>query len=102
MAGSIWIRSRLPPSLVLTSSLPARRYTAQTTPGRQSRPCVLRLETACAEHVSSGGIQIEAGTVGEFEGQYELAMQRALALAETVRGRTSPNPAVGAVVLDAG
>src|ERR1700722_88655 len=29
-------------------------------------------------------------------------MQRALALAETVRGRTSPNPAVGAVVLDAG
>lgn len=29
------------------------------------------------------------------------AMHRALALAETVRGRTSPNPAVGAVVLDA-
>jgi diaminohydroxyphosphoribosylaminopyrimidine deaminase / 5-amino-6-(5-phosphoribosylamino)uracil reductase len=28
-------------------------------------------------------------------------MHRALALAETVRGRTSPNPAVGAVVLDA-
>jgi diaminohydroxyphosphoribosylaminopyrimidine deaminase/5-amino-6-(5-phosphoribosylamino)uracil reductase len=28
------------------------------------------------------------------------AMHRALALAETVRGRTSPNPAVGAVVLD--
>ena len=29
-------------------------------------------------------------------------MHRALALAETVRGRTSPNPAVGAVILDAG
>ena len=29
------------------------------------------------------------------------AMHRALALAETVRGRTSPNPSVGAVVLDA-
>ena len=29
------------------------------------------------------------------------AMHRALALAETVRGRTSPNPAVGAVILDA-
>jgi diaminohydroxyphosphoribosylaminopyrimidine deaminase/5-amino-6-(5-phosphoribosylamino)uracil reductase len=28
------------------------------------------------------------------------AMHRALALAETVRGRTSPNPAVGAVILD--
>src|SRR5579884_2496002 len=27
-------------------------------------------------------------------------MHRALALAETVRGRTSPNPAVGAVILD--
>ena len=31
----------------------------------------------------------------------QAAMHRALALAETVRGRTSPNPAVGAVVLDA-
>lgn len=31
----------------------------------------------------------------------EAAMHRALALAETVRGRTSPNPAVGAVILDA-
>ncbi|MDT4914508.1 MAG: diaminohydroxyphosphoribosylaminopyrimidine deaminase [Pseudonocardiales bacterium] len=30
----------------------------------------------------------------------EAAMHRALALAETVRGRTSPNPAVGAVILD--
>src|SRR3954470_23107473 len=30
------------------------------------------------------------------------AMHRALALAETVRGRTSPNPAVGAVILDTG
>jgi diaminohydroxyphosphoribosylaminopyrimidine deaminase / 5-amino-6-(5-phosphoribosylamino)uracil reductase len=30
------------------------------------------------------------------------AMHRALALAETVRGRTSPNPAVGAVIIDAG
>jgi diaminohydroxyphosphoribosylaminopyrimidine deaminase / 5-amino-6-(5-phosphoribosylamino)uracil reductase len=30
----------------------------------------------------------------------QAAMHRALALAETVRGRTSPNPAVGAVVLD--
>jgi len=29
-------------------------------------------------------------------------MHRALALAETVRGRTSPNPAVGAVLLDRG
>jgi diaminohydroxyphosphoribosylaminopyrimidine deaminase / 5-amino-6-(5-phosphoribosylamino)uracil reductase len=29
-------------------------------------------------------------------------MRRALALAETARGRTSPNPLVGAVVLDAG
>lgn len=29
------------------------------------------------------------------------AMHRALALAEAVRGRTSPNPAVGAVILDA-
>lgn len=29
------------------------------------------------------------------------AMHRALALAETARGRTSPNPAVGAVLLDA-
>ncbi len=29
------------------------------------------------------------------------AMRRALALAEGVRGRTSPNPAVGAVILDA-
>jgi diaminohydroxyphosphoribosylaminopyrimidine deaminase/5-amino-6-(5-phosphoribosylamino)uracil reductase len=29
----------------------------------------------------------------------EAAMHRALALAETVRGRTSPNPAVGAVIL---
>ena len=28
-------------------------------------------------------------------------MHRALALAETVRGRTSPNPAVGAVILGA-
>lgn len=28
------------------------------------------------------------------------AMHRALALAETVRGRTSPNPSVGAVILD--
>lgn len=28
------------------------------------------------------------------------AMRRALALAKTVRGRTSPNPAVGAVILD--
>jgi diaminohydroxyphosphoribosylaminopyrimidine deaminase/5-amino-6-(5-phosphoribosylamino)uracil reductase len=31
----------------------------------------------------------------------QAAMHRALALAETVRGHTSPNPAVGAVVLDA-
>lgn len=29
----------------------------------------------------------------------QAAMRRALALAETVRGRTSPNPAVGAVIL---
>jgi diaminohydroxyphosphoribosylaminopyrimidine deaminase/5-amino-6-(5-phosphoribosylamino)uracil reductase len=34
--------------------------------------------------------------------EHELAaMRRALVLAETVRGRTSPNPAVGAVILDA-
>jgi diaminohydroxyphosphoribosylaminopyrimidine deaminase/5-amino-6-(5-phosphoribosylamino)uracil reductase len=32
----------------------------------------------------------------------QAAMHRALALAETVRGRTSPNPAVGAVILDVG
>jgi diaminohydroxyphosphoribosylaminopyrimidine deaminase/5-amino-6-(5-phosphoribosylamino)uracil reductase len=31
----------------------------------------------------------------------QAAMHRALALAETVRGMTSPNPAVGAVVIDA-
>jgi diaminohydroxyphosphoribosylaminopyrimidine deaminase/5-amino-6-(5-phosphoribosylamino)uracil reductase len=31
----------------------------------------------------------------------QAALHRALVLAETVRGRTSPNPAVGAVVLDA-
>ncbi|HVU91497.1 MAG TPA: hypothetical protein VHC23_04645, partial [Jatrophihabitans sp.] len=31
----------------------------------------------------------------------QAAMHRALALAETVRGRTSPNPAVGAVILSA-
>jgi diaminohydroxyphosphoribosylaminopyrimidine deaminase / 5-amino-6-(5-phosphoribosylamino)uracil reductase len=31
----------------------------------------------------------------------QAAMHRALALAETVRGRTSPNPAVGAVLIDA-
>ena len=31
----------------------------------------------------------------------QAAMHRALALAETVRGRTNPNPAVGAVILDA-
>jgi diaminohydroxyphosphoribosylaminopyrimidine deaminase/5-amino-6-(5-phosphoribosylamino)uracil reductase len=31
----------------------------------------------------------------------QAAMHRALALAETVRGRTSPNPSVGAVILDA-
>ncbi len=31
----------------------------------------------------------------------QAAMHRALVLAETVRGRTSPNPAVGAVILDA-
>jgi len=31
----------------------------------------------------------------------QAAMHRALALAETVRGNTSPNPAVGAVVIDA-
>ncbi|HJQ42807.1 MAG TPA: bifunctional diaminohydroxyphosphoribosylaminopyrimidine deaminase/5-amino-6-(5-phosphoribosylamino)uracil reductase RibD [Jatrophihabitantaceae bacterium] len=31
----------------------------------------------------------------------QAAMHRALVLAETVRGRTSPNPPVGAVVLDA-
>jgi diaminohydroxyphosphoribosylaminopyrimidine deaminase / 5-amino-6-(5-phosphoribosylamino)uracil reductase len=30
----------------------------------------------------------------------EAAMLRAIALGETVRGRTSPNPAVGAVILD--
>ncbi len=30
----------------------------------------------------------------------QAAMQRALALGETARGRTSPNPAVGAVILD--
>ncbi len=34
--------------------------------------------------------------------EHELAaMRRALALAETARGRTSPNPAVGAVIIDA-
>ena len=33
--------------------------------------------------------------------EHELvAMRRALALSETVRGRTSPNPAVGAVIID--
>ncbi|MEO9139796.1 MAG: bifunctional diaminohydroxyphosphoribosylaminopyrimidine deaminase/5-amino-6-(5-phosphoribosylamino)uracil reductase RibD [Jatrophihabitans sp.] len=32
--------------------------------------------------------------------QEQAAMHRALALAETVRGHTSPNPAVGAVILD--
>jgi diaminohydroxyphosphoribosylaminopyrimidine deaminase/5-amino-6-(5-phosphoribosylamino)uracil reductase len=32
----------------------------------------------------------------------QAAMHRALALGETVRGRTSPNPPVGAVILDAG
>jgi diaminohydroxyphosphoribosylaminopyrimidine deaminase/5-amino-6-(5-phosphoribosylamino)uracil reductase len=37
-------------------------------------------------------------TVTEAE---HAAMHRALALAETVRGRTSPNPAVGAVILAA-
>jgi diaminohydroxyphosphoribosylaminopyrimidine deaminase/5-amino-6-(5-phosphoribosylamino)uracil reductase len=37
-------------------------------------------------------------TVSEAE---HAAMHRALALAETVRGRTSPNPAVGAVLLGA-
>ena len=31
----------------------------------------------------------------------QAAMHRALALAETVRGRTSPNPPVGAVILAA-
>ena len=31
---------------------------------------------------------------------YEAAMRRALLLADTVRGSTSPNPAVGAVILD--
>ena len=31
---------------------------------------------------------------------YEAAMRRALLLADTVRGNTSPNPAVGAVILD--
>jgi len=36
-------------------------------------------------------------TVSEAE---QAAMHRALVLAETVRGRTSPNPAVGAVILD--
>src|SRR6476469_771277 len=35
-------------------------------------------------------------TVSEAE---QAAMHRALALAETVRGRTSPNPAVGAVLI---
>jgi diaminohydroxyphosphoribosylaminopyrimidine deaminase / 5-amino-6-(5-phosphoribosylamino)uracil reductase len=38
-------------------------------------------------------------TVAEAE---QAAMHRALALAEAVRGRTSPNPAVGAVILDTG
>src|ERR1700760_4159661 len=33
--------------------------------------------------------------------EHELAaMRRALVLAETARGRTSPNPAVGAVIID--
>src|ERR1700743_155737 len=32
---------------------------------------------------------------------YEAVMLRALLLADTVRGTTSPNPAVGAVILDA-
>ncbi len=36
-------------------------------------------------------------TVSEAE---QAAMHRALALAETVRGNTSPNPAVGATILD--
>jgi diaminohydroxyphosphoribosylaminopyrimidine deaminase/5-amino-6-(5-phosphoribosylamino)uracil reductase len=36
-------------------------------------------------------------SVSELE---QAAMHRALVLAETVRGRTSPNPAVGAVILD--
>jgi diaminohydroxyphosphoribosylaminopyrimidine deaminase / 5-amino-6-(5-phosphoribosylamino)uracil reductase len=30
----------------------------------------------------------------------QAAMHRALVLAELVRGRTSPNPSVGAVILD--
>jgi diaminohydroxyphosphoribosylaminopyrimidine deaminase / 5-amino-6-(5-phosphoribosylamino)uracil reductase len=38
----------------------------------------------------------------EVDDAERAAMHRALALAETMRGRTSPNPSVGAVILDAG
>jgi diaminohydroxyphosphoribosylaminopyrimidine deaminase/5-amino-6-(5-phosphoribosylamino)uracil reductase len=43
-------------------------------------------------------VATSARPVNEAE---QAAMHRALALAETVRGRTSPNPAVGAVILSA-
>jgi diaminohydroxyphosphoribosylaminopyrimidine deaminase/5-amino-6-(5-phosphoribosylamino)uracil reductase len=39
-------------------------------------------------------------TSEEVQQAEEAAMHRALVLAETVRGRTSPNPPVGAVVID--
>jgi diaminohydroxyphosphoribosylaminopyrimidine deaminase/5-amino-6-(5-phosphoribosylamino)uracil reductase len=44
--------------------------------------------------------RVEGTGVSELSDRHLVAMRRALSLGESVRGRTSPNPAVGAVVLD--
>ncbi len=49
---------------------------------------------------AAAGARLDVGLMEVSEAEH-AAMHRALALAETVRGRTSPNPAVGAVILDA-
>jgi diaminohydroxyphosphoribosylaminopyrimidine deaminase/5-amino-6-(5-phosphoribosylamino)uracil reductase len=49
----------------------------------------------------NGGDDRLGGAVADSLERRLQAMRHALRLAETVRGRTSPNPAVGAVVLDA-
>ena len=96
-AASTRTPSSRPPRPAPTCSSPARPSTAPTT--RPRRSTALR----------APGRARRCGTAGRSEVGRDDAPARPsrprctapLALAETVRGRTSPNPPVGAVILDA-
>ncbi len=92
--------------LLQRQPIPDRRYSPRAEFYRQIR-CksgadgTVRMEEGAGQHVS-GTICPEAGLRGIFmpvTPDHERFMRRALELAGQARGRTSPNPLVGAVVV---